>query len=85
MSTIEIKLQRGIKMKQIMANRFIKPILLSAVFMTACAWPSLLHANSLSSDVIGMFPKNVGEFAYAALRPERSRRLRARRPLGCRR
>ena len=59
-------------MKQGMGNKFIKPILLSAVFLTACAWPSLLRANSLSSDVIGMFPKDVGEFAYADLRAARA-------------
>src|SRR5580700_11160729 len=59
-------------MKQNMVGKIIKPILLSAIFMAACAWPSMLRANSLSSDVIGMFPKNVGEFAYADLRAARA-------------
>jgi hypothetical protein len=30
------------------------------------------HANTLSSDVIGMFPQNIGEFAYANLKEARS-------------
>lgn len=30
------------------------------------------HANSLSTDVIGMFPQNIGEFAYADLKQARS-------------
>jgi hypothetical protein len=30
------------------------------------------HANSLSSDVIGLFPQNIGEFAYADLKQARS-------------
>ena len=30
------------------------------------------HASTLSSDVIGMFPQNIGEFAYANLKEARS-------------
>jgi hypothetical protein len=30
------------------------------------------HASTLSSDVIGMFPQNIGEFAYADLKQARS-------------
>ena len=43
-----------------------------AMLLTACVLPSLAHANSLSTGVIGMFPKNVGEFAYADLKQARS-------------
>jgi hypothetical protein len=43
-----------------------------AVLLAACILPSLAHAGSLSTDVIGMFPKNVGEFAYADLKQARS-------------
>jgi hypothetical protein len=43
-----------------------------AMLMTACVLPSLARANSLSTGVIGMFPKNVGEFAYADLKQARS-------------
>lgn len=47
-------------------------LLCMAILVTACVLPSLAHANSLSTDVIGMFPKNVGEFAYADLKQARS-------------
>src|SRR5579863_1104824 len=30
------------------------------------------HASTLSSDVIGIFPQNIGEFAYANLKEARS-------------
>ena len=30
------------------------------------------HASTLGSDVIGMFPQNIGEFAYANLKEARS-------------
>jgi hypothetical protein len=44
----------------------------AAALAMACILPSLAHASSLSTDVIGMFPKNVGEFAYADLKQARS-------------
>src|ERR1700722_16541509 len=44
----------------------------TAALAMACILPSLAHAGSLSTDVIGMFPKNVGEFAYADLKKARS-------------
>jgi hypothetical protein len=47
-------------------------LLRMAMLVTACVLPSLAHASSLSTDVIGMFPKNVGEFAYADLKQARS-------------
>jgi hypothetical protein len=68
----EIKQQRGYSMKSSTNEKIIRRILLSAIFLTACAWPSMLRANTLSTDVIGMFPKNVGEFAYADLRAARA-------------
>jgi hypothetical protein len=44
----------------------------TAIFLALCVLlPSLGHANTLSTDIIGMFPKNVGEFAYADLRQAR--------------
>ncbi len=54
------------------ASKAIRRILVSAIVLTICAWPSILHANSLSSDVLSMFPKDVGEFAYADLRAARA-------------
>lgn len=42
------------------------------ILLAACILPSLARANSLSTEVIGMFPKNVGEFAYADLKQARS-------------
>src|ERR1700733_14174708 len=53
-------------------NKVAKRILLTAIFLTVCAWPSHLRAGTLSTDVIGMFPKDVGEFAYADLRAARA-------------
>lgn len=59
-------------MKTIINYKTTKRILLTAVFFAACACPSLLRANTLSTDVISMFPKDVGEFAYADLRAARA-------------
>lgn len=38
------------------------------------AWPGPAHAGTLSTSVIGMFPKDVGEFAYADLKAARRQR-----------
>jgi hypothetical protein len=46
-------------------------LLHAALLATACFLPSLARAGSLSTAVIGMFPKNVGEFAYANLKEAR--------------
>jgi hypothetical protein len=43
-----------------------------AVLLTACLLPALARADALSTAVIGMFPKNVGEFAYADLKQARA-------------
>ncbi len=47
-------------------------LLRMAMLVTACVLPALAHAGSLSTDVIGMFPKNTGEFAYADLKQARA-------------
>lgn len=43
-----------------------------AILVVTLALPSVAHAGTLGTDIIGMFPKNVGEFAYADLRQARS-------------
>src|SRR5437016_6642 len=45
----------------------------TAIFLTmlACSAVSRVHASTLSTDVIGMFPQNIGEFAYADLKQAR--------------
>jgi len=50
-----------------------RKIFWAAVLALACAWaaPAALHAATLGSDVIGMFPANTGEFAYADLKQAR--------------
>jgi len=49
---------------------------IAGLFLTFAIVISLLapasHAGSLSSDVIGLFPTSVGEFAYADLRQART-------------
>src|SRR5579864_3122554 len=51
-----------------------RKILATAIFGTVLAGAAVTraHASSLSTDVIGMFPQNVGEFAYADLKQARS-------------
>jgi hypothetical protein len=51
-----------------MKRHLLRAALLLAVFTL----PSLARADSLSTAVIGMFPKNVGEFAYADLKQARA-------------
>jgi hypothetical protein len=41
------------------------------LFAALCALPQRAHADSLSTAVIGMFPKEMGEFAYADLKSAR--------------
>jgi hypothetical protein len=38
----------------------------------ACSAVTMTHASTLNTDVIGMFPQNIGEFAYANLKDARS-------------
>lgn len=47
-------------------------LLCTTAFFLACFLPSLARAGTLSTDVISMFPKNTGEFAYADLRQARA-------------
>ena len=42
------------------------------VVALACSVAARVHASTLSTDVIGMFPQNIGEFAYADLKQARS-------------
>lgn len=51
-----------------------KRILPAAIFATALSLAGVprAHASTLSTDVIGMFPQNVGEFAYADLKQART-------------
>ena len=46
--------------------------LMAAVLVMASAWPGVAHATKLGAEVIGMFPQNAGEFAYADLRQARA-------------
>lgn len=51
-----------------------RSICATAIFAAIISGPAITraHASTLSSDVIGMFPQNVGEFAYADLKQARS-------------
>jgi hypothetical protein len=51
-------------------RRILGTVIVATVLAGSAATPA--HANSLSSDVIGMFPQNIGEFAYADLKQARS-------------
>jgi len=42
------------------------------LFVLGCSAVTRAHASTLSADVIGMFPQNIGEFAYADLKQARS-------------
>ena len=54
-------------------SKILISILLPAAFLAAAiaAIPQLSFAGTLDSSVIGMFPQNVGEFAYADLKSAR--------------
>src|ERR1700722_9822005 len=54
------------------ATSILKKAFTAAIFFAALACPALVRAGTLSTDVIGMFPQNVGEFAYADLRQARA-------------
>src|SRR5690348_15194687 len=49
-------------------------IVATAIFAAMLAGSAVTraHASRLSTDVIGMFPQNIGEFAYADLKQARS-------------
>ena len=46
--------------------------LMATVLVMAPVWPGVAHATKLGAEVIGMFPQNAGEFAYADLRQARA-------------
>jgi hypothetical protein len=49
-----------------------KRILSLAILVAlACAWPGTSRAGSVGSDILGMFPKDAGELAYADLKQAR--------------
>jgi hypothetical protein len=54
--------------------RNIKRLLATAAFTVVAVWALAprAQAGTLSTDVIGMFPQNVGEFAYADLKTARA-------------
>ena len=61
-----------------MKRSFARMTLASAIIVAIVAgipgaWVQRALAGSLSTDVIGMFPKEVGEFAYADMKAARSR------------
>ena len=60
--------------KQLTGRRSAIKKIVGAVTLASCflGAPKVAHAGTLGADVIGMFPKNVGEFAYADLKKARS-------------
>jgi len=50
------------------AKRILSLAILVAV---ACAWPGTSRAGSVGSDILGLFPKDSGEVAYADLKQAR--------------
>jgi hypothetical protein len=55
-----------------LAHHFrIAALLLAALFAAGALAPARVSAGTLDTAVIGMFPKNVGEFAYADLKSAR--------------
>ena len=58
------------KVEQMNRKRTLGTVIFALVL--ACLAAPRAHASTLSTDVIGMFPQNVGEFAYADLKQARS-------------
>src|SRR6202041_2400423 len=59
-------------MKRLVLRRVISGLLAFAfVFGTVAIAPTRSSAASLSTSIIGMFPKSVGEFCYAVLKAAR--------------
>jgi len=50
----------------------IRKFAVMAILLAACALPPAVRGGTLGTDIIGMFPKDIGEFAYADLRQARS-------------
>ena len=51
------------------AKRILSLAILVAL---ACAWPGTSRAGSVGSDILGLFPKDAGEVAYADLKQART-------------
>jgi hypothetical protein len=50
----------------------IRKFAVMTILLACCALAPLARAGTLGTDIIGMFPKDIGEFAYADLRLARS-------------
>jgi hypothetical protein len=50
----------------------LRAALVIAAFLFSLALPKPAHAGRLTADTIGLFPKEIGEFAYADLKKARS-------------
>ena len=50
----------------------IRKLAVIALLLACCALPPVARAGTLGTDIIGMFPKDIGEFAYADLRQARA-------------
>lgn len=51
---------------------FYRLLVFALLLATALAVPKAVRAGTLAADVIGMFPKDVGEFGYADMKKARS-------------
>src|SRR5215813_12346535 len=54
-----------------MANR-VRILAACAELVLVCAVPQPVRAGGIGADTIGLFPKEVGEFAYADLKKART-------------
>jgi hypothetical protein len=50
----------------------LKVLIVAVIVLTSFAWSSLARAGSLTAEVIGIFPRDVAEFAFADLQEARS-------------
>ena len=57
------------KSRRLNAKRILSLAILVAL---ACAWPGTSRAGSVGSDILGLFPKDAGEVAYADLKQART-------------
>ena len=57
------------KSRYVNAKRILSLAILVAL---ACAWPGTSRAGSVGSDILGLFPKDAGEVAYADLKQART-------------
>ena len=57
------------KSRYVNAKRILSLAILVAL---VCAWPGTSRAGSVGSDILGLFPKDAGEVAYADLKQART-------------